>query len=66
MIRGVSRPINLQWAKIVNLDITDQTGKGNKDIVITYGKDAFEIMEHTLTVKNLYISDNPTQVSRQL
>ena len=35
-------------------DITDQTGKGNKDIVEIYGKEAFEIMEHTLTVKIPY------------
>jgi predicted HTH transcriptional regulator len=38
----------------MNIDITDQTGKGNKDIVEIYGKDAFEIMEHTLTVKIPY------------
>lgn len=29
-IRGVSKPINIQLSKIaINLDITDQTGKGN-------------------------------------
>lgn len=28
----------------MNIDITDQTGKGNKDIVGTYEKDVFEIM----------------------
>lgn len=38
----------------MNIDITDQTGKGNKNIVEIYGKDAFEIMEHTLTVKIPY------------
>ena len=38
----------------MNIDITDQTGKGNKDIVEAYGKDVFEIMEHTLTVKIPY------------
>ena len=52
---GKSRPINRQLTKIaMNIDITDQTGKGNKDIVETYGKDVFEIMEHTLTVKIPY------------
>lgn len=54
-IRGVSRPINLQSAKIaLNLDITDQTGKGNKDIVRTYGKEAFDILDNTLIVKIPY------------
>ena len=54
-IRGVSRPINLQLAKIaLNLDITDQTGKGNKDIVRTYGKEAFDILDNTLIVKIPY------------
>ncbi|MCR5786736.1 MAG: putative DNA binding domain-containing protein [Acholeplasmatales bacterium] len=54
-IIGKSRPINRQLTKIaMNIDITDQTGKGNKDIVEIYGKDAFEIMEHTLTVKIPY------------
>jgi predicted HTH transcriptional regulator len=54
-IMGKSRPINRQLTKIaMNIDITDQTGKGNKDIVEIYGKDAFEIMEHTLTVKIPY------------
>ena len=38
----------------MNIDLADQTGKGNKDIVEIYGKDAFEIMEHTLTVKIPY------------
>ena len=54
-IRGVSRPINLQLAKIaLNLDITDHTGKGNKDIVRTYGKEAFDILDNTLIVKIPY------------
>ena len=54
-IRGVSRPINLQLAKIaLNLDITDQTGKGNKDIVRTYGKEAFDKLDNTLIVKIPY------------
>lgn len=54
-IIGKSRPINRQLTKIaMNIDITDQTGKGNKDIVEIYGKDVFEIMEHTLTVKIPY------------
>ena len=54
-IIGKSKPINRQLTKIaMNIDITDQTGKGNKDIVEIYGKDVFEIMEHTLTVKIPY------------
>lgn len=54
-IRGVSRPINVQLTKIaLNLDITDQTGKGNKDIVRMYGKEAFCISEHILNVKIPY------------
>ena len=54
-IKGVSKPINLSLSKIaLNLDITDQTGKGNKDIVRAYGKKVFEIMENTLVVKIPY------------
>lgn len=54
-IIGKSRPINRQLTKIaMNIDITDQTGKGNKNIVEIYGKDAFEIMGHNLTVKIPY------------
>ena len=54
-IKGVSEPINLTLSKIaLNLNITDQTGKGNKDIVRAYGKKVFEIMENTLVVKIPY------------
>ncbi len=50
--RGVSKPINPELSKIaINLDITDQTGKGNKDIVREYGKDVFDILDNTLFVK---------------
>ena len=51
-LRGISKPINLELSKIaINLDITDQTGKGNKDIVRTYGKEIFDILDNTLIVK---------------
>ena len=38
----------------MNIDITDQAGKENKNIVEIYGKDTFEIMGHTLTIKIPY------------
>ena len=54
-IVGKSRPINRQLTKIaLNLDITYQTGKGNKDIVRTYGKEVFDILDNTLIVKIPY------------
>lgn len=50
-LKGKSRPINKALAKIaMNIEITDQTGKGNKDIVREYGKEVFEISEHVLSV----------------
>ena len=54
-LRGKSRPINKALTKIaMNIEITDQTGKGNKDIVREYGKDVFEISEHVLSVNIPY------------
>ena len=29
----------------INIELTDQTGKGNKDIVKAYGSDAFEFSD---------------------
>lgn len=53
--RGMSKPINPQLAKIaINLDIKDQTGNGNKNIIRIYGKDVFKILERTLIVKIPY------------
>ena len=46
----------------MNIDITDQTGKGNKDIVKEYGPDAFEISENLLTVKIPY---NPLELNNE-
>ena len=54
-LKGKSRPINKALAKIaMNIEITDQTGKGNKDIVREYGKEVFEISEHVLSVNIPY------------
>ena len=54
-LKGKSRPINKALAKIaMNIEITDQTGKGNKDIVREYGEDVFEISEHVLSVNIPY------------
>ena len=66
-IRGVSRPINVPLSKIaINLDITDQTGKGNKDIVRIYGKEVFDILDNTLIVKIPYNEpENGTQCGTQ-
>ena len=66
-IRGVSRPINVPLSKIaINLDITDQTGKGNKDIVRIYGKEVFDILDNTLIVKIPYNEpQNGTQCGTQ-
>ena len=62
-LRGKSRPINRALTKIaMNIDITDQTGKGNKDIVKEYGPDAFEISENLLTVKIPY---NPLALNHE-
>lgn len=65
-VRGVSKPINLQLSKIaINLNITDQTGKGNKDIVRAYGKEVFDILDNTLIVKipynNLVIKEDKNE-----
>ena len=63
ILRGKSGPINRALTKIaMNIDITDQTGKGNKDIVKEYGPDAFEISENLLTVKIPY---NPLELNNE-
>ena len=54
-LRGKSKPLNESLMKIaINIEITDQTGKGNKDIVSVYGPEAFEFSESFLTVKIPY------------
>ena len=53
--RGESKPVNPQLAKIaMNLKITENVGKGNRDIVRMYDKKAFEFLENTLLVKIPY------------
>ena len=54
-LRGKSKPLNATLMKIaINVDLTDQTGKGNKDIVRLCGPDAFEFSDNFLTVKIPY------------
>lgn len=54
-LRGKSKPINDELMRLaIKLHITDQTGKGNKDIVRIYGKDVFEISENLLSVNIPY------------
>ena len=38
----------------INIELTDQTGKGNKDIVKAYGPGAFELCDSFLTVRIPY------------
>ena len=54
-LRGKSKPLNETLMKIaINVDLTDQTGKGNKDIVKAYGSSVFEFSENFLTVRIPY------------
>ena len=54
-LRGKSKPLNEALMKIaINVELTDQTGKGNKDIVRAYGPEAFEFSDTFLTVKLPY------------
>ena len=46
----------------MNIDITDQTGKCNKDIVEIYGKDAFEIILSNLYKKDIVDADAEMKV----
>ena len=56
-LRGKSKPLNERLMTIaINVDLTDQTGKGNKDIVKAYGPNAFEFSENFLTVRLPYNS----------
>ncbi|MBO5528771.1 MAG: hypothetical protein J6A47_05555 [Bacilli bacterium] len=54
-LRGKSKPLNEALIKIaINVELTDQTGKGNKDIVRAYGPEVFEFSDAFLTVKLPY------------
>lgn len=54
-LRGKSKPLNAKLMKIaINIELTDQTGKGNKDIVKAYGPGAFELCDSFLTVRIPY------------
>ncbi|MBQ4255897.1 MAG: hypothetical protein II721_07955, partial [Bacilli bacterium] len=45
-LRGKSKPLNAKLMKIaINIELTDRTGKGNKDIVKAYGPEAFEFSD---------------------
>lgn len=62
-LRGKSKPLNAKLMKIaINIELTDQTGKGNKDIVKAYGPGAFEFSDSFLTVRipyNPFALDSP-------
>ncbi len=63
-LRGKSKPLNEVLMKIaINVELTDQTGKGNKDIVHAYGPGAFEFSENFLTVRIPY---NPLALEASL
>ena len=48
---GISHPVNVQLQKIMGqLDIVEQTGHGVPLIVKTYGREAFTITDHFITV----------------
>ena len=54
-LRGKSVPINDDLMRLaIKLRITDQTGKGNRDIVRVYGKKVFEISKNLLSVNIPY------------
>lgn len=54
-LRGKSKPLSPTLMKLaINVDLTDQTGKGNKDIVKAYGPNVFEFSDNFLTVKIPY------------
>ena len=70
-LRGKSVPINDDLMRLaIKLRITDQAGKGNRDIVRVYGKKVFEISKNLLSVNIPYnplaMEDLPQNVTENV